>query len=95
MRAVLVLDQVGRHDVRALHVPATITLVPLPSASPQMNPVKRVWLCLRERYPLHRVPDDYDAVLDAVGHAWSRLLDETGRLATLTAYPYLTALAIS
>jgi hypothetical protein len=33
-------------------------------------------------------------VLDAVCRAWNRLLDETGRLTTLTAYPYLTASAI-
>jgi transposase len=91
VHAVLVLDQAGWHDARALHVPDTITLLPLPSASPQLNPVERVWLYLRERYLSHRVLDDYDAVLEAVCHAWNRLLDQTGRLTTLTAYPYLTA----
>jgi hypothetical protein len=49
---------------------------------------------LRERYISHRVLDDYEAVLDAVCRAWNRLLDETGRLASLTAYSYLTASAI-
>ena len=94
VHAVLILDQAGWHDARALHVPETITLLPLPSASPQLNPVERVWLYLRERYLSHRVLDDYDAVLDAVCRAWNRLLDETGRLTTLTAYPYLTASGI-
>jgi transposase len=94
VHAVLVLDQAGWHDARALHVPDTITLLPLPSASPALNPVERVWLYLRERYLSHRVLDDYDAVLEAVCRAWNRLLDETGRLTTLTAYPYLTALGI-
>src|SRR6478735_4295233 len=94
VHAVLVLDQAGWHDARALHVPGTITLLPLPPASPQLNPVERVWLYLRERYLSHRVLDDYEAVLDAVCRAWNRLLDETGRLTTLTAYPYLTASAI-
>ncbi|AWM87699.1 transposase [Microvirga sp. 17 mud 1-3] len=47
--AVLVLDQAGWHDARALHMPETITLLPLPPASPALNPVERVWLYLRER----------------------------------------------
>ena len=86
----LVLDQAGWPDARALHVPETITLLPLPPASPALNPVERVWLYLRERYLSHRMLDDYEAVLDAACRAWNRLLDETGRLTTLTAYPYLT-----
>jgi transposase len=94
VHAVLILDQAGWHDARALHVPETITLLPLPPASPALNPVERIWLYLRERYLSHRVLDDYEAVLDAVCQAWNRLLDETGRLTTLTAYPYLTASAI-
>ncbi len=94
VHAVLMLDQAGWHDARALHVPETITLLPLPPASPQLNPVERVWLYLRERYLSHRMLNDYEAVLDAVCRAWNRLLDETGRLTTLTAYPYLTASGI-
>ena len=87
--AVLVLDQAGWHDERALSRPANITLLPLPPASPQLNPVERVWPYLRERYLSHRLLDDYHALLDATCGAWNKLIDETGRLATLTAYPYL------
>ncbi len=68
-------------------MPDAITLLPLPPASPALNPVERVWLYLRERYLSHRVLDDYKGVC----RAWNRLLDETGRLTTLTAYLYLTA----
>ncbi|UVF18503.1 transposase [Microvirga terrae] len=66
VHAVLVLDQAGWHDSRALHVPDAITLLPLPPASPALNPVERVWLYLRERYLSHRVLNDYEAVLEAV-----------------------------
>src|SRR5215210_4792840 len=89
VHAVLVLDQAGWHDERALSLPRNVTLLPLPSASPQLNPVERIWLYLRERYLSHRVLDDYHALLEATCRAWNRLVDETGRLATLTAYPYL------
>jgi transposase len=90
----LVLDQAGWHDKRALNLPRNITLLPLPSASPELNPVERIWLYLRERYLSHRVLDDYNALLEATCRAWNRLLDETGRIATLTAYPYLMASAV-
>lgn len=46
-------------------------------------------LYLRERFLSHRVLDDYEAVLDAAWDAWNALATETGRLASLTAYPYL------
>ena len=48
--AVLVLDGAGWHDERALTVPNNLTLVPLPAYSPELNPVERIWLYLRERF---------------------------------------------
>jgi hypothetical protein len=47
--AVLVLDQAGWHGAKALQLPDSLTLVPLPAYSPDLNPVERVWLYLRER----------------------------------------------
>ena len=70
-------------------VPANITLLPLPPYSPELHPVERVWLYLRERFLSHRLLKDYRAVLDAACDAWNALVAETGRLASLTAYPYL------
>ena len=63
--AVLVLDRAGWHGARALEVPETITLVPLPPYSPEPGPVEQVWLYLRERHLSHRLLADYDAVVDA------------------------------
>lgn len=87
--AVLILDQAGWHGSGRLVVPDNLTLLPLPAYSPELNPVERVWLYLRERFLSHRVLADYSAVLDAACHAWNALVAETGRLASLTAYPYL------
>jgi transposase len=87
--AVLLLDRAGWHGAGRLAVPENVTLLPLPAYSPELNPVERVWLYLRERFLSHRVLADYKAVLDAACDAWNRLAGETGRLASLTAYPYL------
>src|SRR4051812_12637250 len=91
VHAVLILDQAGWHDERALRVPGNVMLLPLPTASPELNPVERIWLYLRERYLSHRVLADYDAILTATCRAWNGLLAEKGRLAFLTADPYLVA----
>lgn len=87
--AVMVLDRAGWHRAKALQVPVSITLVPLPAYSPDLNPVERVWLYLRERYFSHRLLANYEAVVDACCQAWNALTAEAGRLRSLTAYPYL------
>ena len=87
--AVMVLDQAGWHGAKGLQVPESITLVPLPPYSPDLNPVERVWLYLRERYLSHRLLADYEAVVDACCDAWNALVAEVGRLRSLTAHPYL------
>jgi transposase len=85
--AIMVLDQAGWHRARDLRVPANVTLVPLPPYSPELNPIERVWLYLRERNLSHRLLNNYDAILDACCAAWNQLTQE--RLRSLTNYPYL------
>ena len=63
--AVMVLDGAGWHLSRTLAVPDTITLVLLPPYSPELDPVERVWLHLRERFLSLRLLVSAEAVLDA------------------------------
>ena len=51
--------------------------------SPQLDPIGRVWLHLRERHLSHWLFDTYDAILDACYAAWNVLLANTGRIASL------------
>jgi transposase len=90
--AVLVLDGAGWHDPRAVTLPPNLTLVPLPPYSPELNPVERIWLYLRERYLSHRLLADYEAVVEACCRAWNALTAETGRIKSLCAYLYLKKL---
>ena len=55
VHAVLILDRAGWHVSGRLHVPSNLTLLPLPSYSPELNPIERVWLYLRERFLSHRI----------------------------------------
>ncbi len=85
--AVMAADRAGWHTARRLVVPSNVTLVWLPSYSPQLNPVERLWLFLRERHRSHRLLYDHDAIVDALCRAWNALTPE--RIRSLTRYPYL------
>lgn len=85
----MVLDQAGWHGAKALVVPSNITLVPLPPYSPELNPVERVWLHLKERFLSHRLHADYDAIAEAASQAWNRLVAEAGRLTSLCSYSWI------
>ena len=87
VHAALVVDGAGWHVSLDLRVPDNMTLVPLPPNAPELNPVERAWLHLRERFLSHRLHADYAAVLDAACDAWDRLTPE--RLRSLTSYPWL------
>jgi transposase len=89
VHAALVLDRAGWHVSRQLAVPANVTLVPLPAYSPELNPVERVWLYLRERFLSLRVFADYRAVVDACCAAWNRLVADPSRLRSLCGQPWI------
>jgi transposase len=87
--AVVMLDRAGWHGSKKLRMPSNVTCVPLPPRSPQLNPVERVWLYLKQRFLSHRILDDYAAILDAACNAWQRMTAEPGRIASLTSYHWI------
>ena len=90
-QAVMIMDQAGWHITDDLIIPANLSIVLLPSYSPELNPVERVWLYLRERHLSHRMLNSYDAIVDALCNAWNKLTPE--RLTSLTNYPYLNQIS--
>ena len=85
---VLVLDQAGWHVAKALRAPKNITLLHLPSYSPELNPIERIWAYLRSRYLSNRVYTDYEHLFEQTSIAWNRL-DEP-RLMSITHTSWLT-----
>lgn len=86
--ALLTLDGAGWHTSHHLQVPHNVSLLRLPSYAPELNPVERVWLYLRERHLSHRLHRDYHAIVDAACRAWNQLTPE--RLRSLCAYRWIT-----
>jgi len=74
--AVLMLDQAGWHLSPKLKVPDNITLLPMPSKSPELNPVETVWQYMRDNWLSNRVFSSYPDILDHCCEAWNRLVDQ-------------------
>lgn len=85
----MIVDGAGWHVAKELEVPANITLVALPPYSPELNPVERVWLHLKERFLSHRLLNDYNAIAEATCQAWNRLVAEPNRIKSLCSYPWI------
>ncbi len=81
--ALLILDRAGWHTTRKLNVPGNISLLHLPSASPELNPTENIWQYLRQTYLSNRVFRDHDGLLDAASSAWNKLTAEPGRIASI------------
>ena len=81
--AVVILDQAGWHLSNPLVVPANITLMPLPSKCPELNPVENVWQFMRDNWLSNRIFTSYDNLLDHCCYAWNRLIDQPWRIMSI------------
>ena len=90
--ALMVMDGAGWHQAHDLNVPSNVSLLTLPAYSPELNPIERIWLYLRERHLSHRLLNSYEAIVDACCRAWNELTAE--RIKSLTSHPYLEQVKI-
>ena len=71
--AVLLLDRAGWHTTDKLNIPKNMTMIFLPSRSPELNPVENVWQYLRANWLSNTVFETYDDIIDAACDAWNKL----------------------
>jgi transposase len=81
--AVLLVDQAGWHLSAGLVVPANITILPLPSKSPELNPVENVWQFMRDNWLSNRIFKSYDDLVDHCCAAWNKLTDQPWRIMSI------------
>ena len=91
--AVVVLDRAGWHGAGDLVVPENLTLLPLPSYSPESNPVENVREYLRQNQLSLRVWPGYDAIVETCCRAWNALVAMPDRLASITHREWATAVS--
>jgi transposase len=63
--AVILMDRATWHTSPKITNFKNITIVPLPSASPELNPTEQVWAHLRQRSLANRCFDSYENICDA------------------------------
>ena len=73
---VVVVDCASWHTTKRLKLPKNISLLPLPAASPELNPTEQVWQVLRDRYLANRCFSSYDDILDCCCDAWNAFTQE-------------------
>ncbi len=74
--AIIIVDQAGWHLSHALKVPGNMALLPMPSKSPELNPVENIWQFMRDNWLSNRIFKSYDDIIDHCCFAWNRLIDE-------------------
>jgi hypothetical protein len=70
-RAVVLMDKAGWHIADDLVVPDNLSLVFLPPYSPELNPIERLWLYLRDDRLTYRVFVDTAQIVNACCDAWN------------------------
>ena len=60
-----------------------ITLLPLPSYSPELNPMENVWEYLRANKLCSLIWDSYEAIVHACKKAWDFLINEPERIRSI------------
>jgi transposase len=78
---VVVMDRAPWHI--HLKPPANITIVHLPSYSPELNPHENVWEYLKNNYLSNTVYDNLDHVTKACCEAWNAFCNEPGRISSI------------
>jgi transposase len=81
--AVVLMDRAGWHTTAKLKVPRNLTIILLPSRSPELNPMENVWQFMRQTWLSNRVFDSYGDILDAGCAAWNRLIEQPQTIASI------------
>jgi hypothetical protein len=81
--AVVVIDGAGWHGGSELVIPDNITLLPLPSYSPELNPQENIWEYLRQNKLSLLVWESYEQIVDSCCDAWNWLTATPGAIASI------------
>jgi transposase len=81
--AVLLMDQAGWHLTPKLQLPFNISIVPIPSKSPELNPQENIWQFMRDNWLSNRVFNSYDEIVDHCAYAWNQLVEQPWRIMSI------------
>jgi len=88
--AAIILDQASWHTTKKLHIFKNLTLIPLPAASPELNPCEQVWRWLRQTHLSNRSFVSDEELLTACSDAWNNFTDSPGLIKSLCSRKWAT-----
>jgi len=88
VQAVLVWDGAGYHRSTQLVGPDNISLISLPTYSPELNPIENLWHYLKSHHWSNRAYDDYDTLFQAAEDAWKDVCLLPQNIQTICAASY-------
>ena len=78
--ALIILDKATWHTTKRLKKFSNLTLMSLPTASPELNPTEQVGQALRDEWLGNRSFDDYEDILQSCCQAWNAFTDIPDRI---------------
>ena len=63
----------------ALVIPGNISIIPLPSKCPELNPVENIWQYMRDNWLSNRIFVPCNEIVDHCCDAWNKLIGQPGR----------------
>ena len=88
-RLVVVLDGAPSHASKEIELPENVSLLPLPSYSPELNPVER-WFQEFRRTLANRVFETIESLQEALTRVLEPYWEEPARLRSLTGFTWWT-----
>ena len=79
----MLVDQAGWHMTDALIIPENISIIPLPTKCPELNPVENIWQFMRDNRLSNRVFGSYDEIVDHCCDAWNKLIEQPSRIMSI------------
>ncbi|MCX4029626.1 IS630 family transposase [Spartinivicinus marinus] len=79
----VIVDQAAWHTTHCLEIPANITLLKLPPASPELNPVERIWEKLREDSLANRCFKNFNDIVESCCEAWNVFVNKKNNIKSL------------
>ncbi|HFQ4956219.1 TPA: IS630 family transposase [Vibrio vulnificus] len=78
--AVVIMDGAGWHTNDIAEPFDNVSIIKLPSYSPELNPIEQVWSRLRQHYLANQSFADYEDIVSKVCRAWNSFLECSARV---------------
>ncbi|HAF42270.1 MAG TPA: hypothetical protein DCG90_10975 [Sphingobium sp.] len=64
-------------------LPSNVSIVPIPSKSPELKPQENIWQFMRDNWLSNRVFGSYEEIVDHCTYAWKQLVDRPWKIMSI------------